>query len=531
MAQVVQACCPGCKESLRIPADWLNRTMRCKHCGLMFQARARGAEPAAATVAQSGDLGSAIAARSSPHQRIDDPRLTDVFRSAAVANRPQMGRVVTGQGSRTGSGLFAPSWKTGILVGAGVLLMAGVIAWVGWSSLSQVAMNIDNTQAAEKKPKKEPLIIAEVPRPVSFPDVPRKPAEFMPPEKPPFFVEPPTPSAEPVIPSRSEPQPKPPPEPLLPSRPDFSDGPPKLPLAPETPVEKQPPDKPPQRKPPEKPVEATPKLSAEGEPAVNNTPSVPAAERLPKVVEEAPANPALVRGILEELAVPIMRVEENTAKSEGMPKFTATQMAAYVEPAEKSLLSEAVEKARMTLKNHVAELQKNPQPLPTEYTDNANENQFKGNLEARGKRAAQYIAQLTEAVDDLLKAGELRDRETSKRTQANYDYTLARLKAQLAYLYEYNSMLGQLRREKPPLDKDQGHNGWKLVAKKNPQGDKAGKDLIKEYRKLLDKIAKDHPGTPWEVIAKRDASEEMGLEWQSARVGQRQQPRRPGKKK
>ena len=39
MAAVVQAMCPGCKSVLRIPADWVDQPMRCKHCGMVIQAK------------------------------------------------------------------------------------------------------------------------------------------------------------------------------------------------------------------------------------------------------------------------------------------------------------------------------------------------------------------------------------------------------------------------------------------------------------------------------------------------------------
>jgi hypothetical protein len=47
MAQVIQAKCPHCKNVLRMPAEWLGQTMRCKHCRQVFQA---GATPPPAPV-------------------------------------------------------------------------------------------------------------------------------------------------------------------------------------------------------------------------------------------------------------------------------------------------------------------------------------------------------------------------------------------------------------------------------------------------------------------------------------------------
>ena len=43
MAQVVQARCPHCKNMLRIPAEWLDKPMKCKHCQQLFQAKPRSA--------------------------------------------------------------------------------------------------------------------------------------------------------------------------------------------------------------------------------------------------------------------------------------------------------------------------------------------------------------------------------------------------------------------------------------------------------------------------------------------------------
>ena len=39
MSTIVQATCPGCKKVLRIPADWLRETFRCKHCHTVIQGR------------------------------------------------------------------------------------------------------------------------------------------------------------------------------------------------------------------------------------------------------------------------------------------------------------------------------------------------------------------------------------------------------------------------------------------------------------------------------------------------------------
>ena len=126
------------------------------------------------------------------------------------------------------------------------------------------------------------------------------------------------------------------------------------------------------------------------------------------------------------------------------------------------------------------------------------------------------MAACSDALETLKAAGEKgRDKET-KRWQANYDFTLARLDAQFAYLFEYQSMLGQMRKQLPDLAP--GQNGWKLASQVALRGDSAGKKLAKDSSKLLEKVIKDNPGTPWEVLAEREKLTALGLEWQGAKI-------------
>src|SRR5438105_3607684 len=43
----IQAKCPGCQASLRIPSDWVHKSVRCKRCGTIIrvEGRAAGAIP------------------------------------------------------------------------------------------------------------------------------------------------------------------------------------------------------------------------------------------------------------------------------------------------------------------------------------------------------------------------------------------------------------------------------------------------------------------------------------------------------
>src|SRR5205814_1914787 len=124
------------------------------------------------------------------------------------------------------------------------------------------------------------------------------------------------------------------------------------------------------------------------------------------------------------------------------------------------------------------------------------------------------------ALEELEGVADQRKKEKSKRWQAHYDYVLAQVKARKAYVAEYNLMLGKAKRDElPPLD-PKLHNGYRLASLEKLQSGKEIKDLAAESRKLLTKLIKDNPGTPWELLAKRERFTALGLAWQPANLGQ-----------
>ncbi len=263
-----------------------------------------------------------------------------------------------------------------------------------------------------------------------------------------------------------------------------------------------------------------------------------AAPPKPRLAAREPVGGAAARKLVLELFGDASMPPVKTAREEGpvnldaLPPFSAKTLEEYQADTNKAALREAVERARMLLwalsasgapgkldaavrrfreEENLKEL-----VLKDRYDAPANEEQFKNQVVLNDeKRVARVILRLTEAQEDLKRKEVMaeREQESSKRWQANYDYTLARLEAQLAYIYEYQSMLGQLRKELPPRD-PKVHKGWQLASLRDPQGDTTGKKLAKSARDALAKLAREHAGTPWEVLAKRDRLTALGLEWQ-----------------
>jgi hypothetical protein len=214
-----------------------------------------------------------------------------------------------------------------------------------------------------------------------------------------------------------------------------------------------------------------------------------------------------VRAILREVDVPPVKVtrDEMLLRAESMPPFSATALEAYKADDDMTPFREAIVKARTVLNEQLK-----GKRLREEWQLSGTENQFKEMVKSyQEKEVAGVTRELEETLDDLKRAGKERAKDKSKRWQANYDYILARLEAQIAYLYEYNSLLGAMRKELP----ERGPNGWRLASQEKLQGDNTGKKLAKESAELLKKLAKNHPGTPWELLAKRDRLTTLGLEW------------------
>jgi hypothetical protein len=142
---------------------------------------------------------------------------------------------------------------------------------------------------------------------------------------------------------------------------------------------------------------------------------------------------------------------------------------------------------------------------------------FKNEVLGEQKKAALPYDTLTQALEELKKAGEERDNEKSKRWQNHYDYITARLMLQIAYLVEYQSLVGGIRKDLPERDAAI-HNGWRVISQEKMVGDKIGKDMAKDAKKILDKLADKNPGTPWEVLAKQDRLTRLGLNWQASKL-------------
>jgi hypothetical protein len=217
----------------------------------------------------------------------------------------------------------------------------------------------------------------------------------------------------------------------------------------------------------------------------------------------------LVRSILQDISFPPLKVaqDQRSLSPEALPPLPAEALKEYMKDGPATPLRDEVKRARDLLNNIAG------QHMLKDYYMAIAEDALKKQVKKDQMAVAKVIGELMEASDALKAVAEHRKDET-KRWQATYDYVVARVEAQLAYLNEYQAVLGQILKGMAPPD-PKLYSGWRLASQTDPQtGDGAAKKLSVDSRKKLDKIIKDYPGTPWALMARRDKVSALGLEWQ-----------------
>jgi hypothetical protein len=248
---------------------------------------------------------------------------------------------------------------------------------------------------------------------------------------------------------------------------------------------------------------------------------------------ELPNPPAIadateVKAIFEEIRIPAIKASQQAKQSSfdtAFP-FTAETIASYKSDVTSVALLKANPekfKLRLAVLEVVQEFQTKlgkENSLRDQIRGESNDAAKREILqEQRGPATQQFILEeLKMKLEGLKKE---REAEPSKRWQANYDYLLAQVKLRLAYLSEYNLILGKVRKDElPPLDPALKHKGWKLAAVEKMKSPKEIRDMVDEAKEILNGLIENHPNTPWAVLAKREKNISLGLEWQASSFGE-----------
>lgn len=133
-------------------------------------------------------------------------------------------------------------------------------------------------------------------------------------------------------------------------------------------------------------------------------------------------------------------------------------------------------------------------------------------------QAQQFAARNSPAVDrlfDVLSPGEIdRDKLTSPRWQAQFDLAMGRVMAMKVRLDGYNSMIAALKRGK--TFQNSGSTIWILEPADAFETESTLRRLGERAKMYLERVVKEHPGTPWATIAEEELKSPLGWTWKES---------------
>jgi hypothetical protein len=237
------------------------------------------------------------------------------------------------------------------------------------------------------------------------------------------------------------------------------------------------------------------------------------------------ANPIEVRDIIQEISLPPIRLvpgEGPPLHIDALVPFSAKTLEPY--KADYRSLKEIEDHPekyplRTAVLNTIKVIEKDFSAESDAFSlqesfAGGNDEKLKGDVLKLQTKPALIDQHLTEALTNLELAGQERSKEKSKRWQAHYDFVHADLLGRIAHVYEYNLMLGRVRAGSMPIPEGGMPSGWRMASQEKMQGGREMRERLAESRKILDRLAKQYAGTPWEVLAKRARLTALGLKWE-----------------
>lgn len=151
---------------------------------------------------------------------------------------------------------------------------------------------------------------------------------------------------------------------------------------------------------------------------------------------------------------------------------------------------------------------------PEQSFEKRNEAQFTRQLNTAQQFAARHSPPV-DALYNALSVGESdREKLTSPRLQAEFDLAIGRTLAAKVRLDGYNAMLAQLKRGKNFTN--ESSRRWHI---EQANAIETGSQLQKMSDKAimyLQRVQKDHAGTPWAKIAEQELKIPLGWEWRES---------------
>jgi hypothetical protein len=135
--------------------------------------------------------------------------------------------------------------------------------------------------------------------------------------------------------------------------------------------------------------------------------------------------------------------------------------------------------------------------------------ELKKAIEREQKPLSILSLELDELVESLAALQPQAEKDESAYWRATFRFALAQSKLRLAFSHEANLALGNVRTDSLPDGVERGVRLVQVPKMKNKKESAGAKD----GQALLEELAKEAKGTPWEVAAKQWRGVSLGLEW------------------
>ncbi len=169
-------------------------------------------------------------------------------------------------------------------------------------------------------------------------------------------------------------------------------------------------------------------------------------------------------------------------------------------------------KARMALHNaamvpFTGVLRSDKKNLTTYFTRPKNEAQLANMITNAQRPAAEKSLDVDKLYDVLSKGESERSKLTGARWQVEFDLAMGRMLAAKARIDGYNSLLASIKQGK--AFKDPKSSAFVLTRAETITSSSVLNKMATNSIMYLNRVLKEHPGTPWAVLAERELSSEL----------------------
>ena len=139
-------------------------------------------------------------------------------------------------------------------------------------------------------------------------------------------------------------------------------------------------------------------------------------------------------------------------------------------------------------------------------------------LLGEAQKVAAKIQPKIDALHAVLAAGAVdRDKIQEKRWQAGYDLAMGRVLAVKVRTDAYNLMLAQAKTGMK--FKNAGSDTWQLEPSDDVTVGSQTEKIAKQATTYLERVVREHPGTPWALLAGEELRQPLGYKWTESNTG------------